>query len=629
VTAPNGGESWIINDPYSITWTSANLTGNVKLELNRSFPSATWEMLAANTSNDGSEAWTATGPATPNARIRVSSVANPAVSDTSNANFLIGSPGLLLTAPNGGESWITGQSYNFSWSSINVSENVKLELNRTYPSGSWEIIAASTPNDGAQAWTVAGAATTTARARISGVTHTTVGDSSDTNFTIGPRSITITQPNGGEIRTIGATDTIKWNSFGVTGNVWINLNRLYPIGTWETVSTSTPNTGSFPWTITGPVSTNVRIQISSITFPTVTDLSDNDFTIAAPNQPPVITHDALHDQLPAAFTVTASATDDFGGFAVRMLYKPSAAPSYDSLAMSATGNPNEFAATVGPLSTGGYLYFIKSVDAVNAMSATSPALFYVKAAAGTEFGFDDGIPERSNWAEHPGQTWAVKFSPSTFPFALSYARIGISAQHPDLVHSPVKVQVFLANGPGGLPGTSVLTRTAAGSVGNVIGGVPLTPPNFTYVVLQDTSGNPLILNSDYYIAVSNPVLGLTESFLQDTSSTYAGRSFVYNACDASWHNENESYPAARRGNRMIHAGGYGLIPPTVVLINSGPDMRIRWSNLHAPYYRIYSAATEAGPFTNFVGSASDTTFLEVGGASSLLKFYQVRASTAP
>lgn len=629
VNAPNGGETWLIGDNGNIAWTTANLTGNIKIELNRTYPGVTWETLFANIANDGSEPWTISGPATSAARIRVSSVTTPAVSDTSNANFTTGSPGITLTAPNGGEGWITGVSYNFTWVSINLAENVKIELDRAFPSGIWETIVASTANDGSHAWSAAGAATTTARARITGVTHTTTGDTSAADFTIGPRSITVTQPNGGDIWFVGETRSFTWDSFGITGSVWINMNRLYPIGTWETISLSTPNDGTFDWTVAGELSPNVRVRINSVDFPAVSDLSDNDFRIASPNQPPLMDHDALHDVLPVAFTITADVTDDFGEFTVGLHYKPSGAVAYDSLAMNATGNPDEYAATVGPLNSGAYLYYLKAVDAMGATATTTPTLFYVQPANGGELAYDDGIPERSNWSDHPGETWAVKFTPPAIPFALNFARIGVSAEHPDLSHSPISVEILLADGPGGLPGTSVLARAAAGSIGNVIGGVPLSPPNYTYVVLQDLSGNPLLLNSDFYIAVSNPALGFTESFLEDTNGVYAGQSFVFDACDSTWHNESEVHPAARRGNRMIHAGGYGLIPPIVVLANAGPDMRLRWTNMDAPFYHIYSASTEGGPFSNFVGSTADTTYLEAGGASSLLKFYQIRSSTAP
>jgi hypothetical protein len=95
VTSPNGGESWTIGSTKNITWTSSNLTGNVKIELNRNYPSGTWEVLFASTPNDGNESWQVTGPASSSCRIRISSLDDPSVYDISDGNFTIeeGTPG--------------------------------------------------------------------------------------------------------------------------------------------------------------------------------------------------------------------------------------------------------------------------------------------------------------------------------------------------------------------------------------------------------------------------------------------------------------------------------------------------------------------------------------------------------
>ncbi|MDW8239966.1 MAG: trypsin-like peptidase domain-containing protein [Acidobacteriota bacterium] len=91
VTSPNGGENLQIGNVHVITWTSSNVTGNVKIEISRD-GGGSYQPLFADTANDGSESWTVTGPATTQARIRVSSVSNPAVNDTSNSNFTISDP---------------------------------------------------------------------------------------------------------------------------------------------------------------------------------------------------------------------------------------------------------------------------------------------------------------------------------------------------------------------------------------------------------------------------------------------------------------------------------------------------------------------------------------------------------
>jgi hypothetical protein len=88
VLSPNGGESWRVKSNRTITWSSAGVTGNVKIEISRDGGS-TWSSIVSSTANDGSYTWKATGPATTQARIRVCSVTAPGVCDTSDANFQI------------------------------------------------------------------------------------------------------------------------------------------------------------------------------------------------------------------------------------------------------------------------------------------------------------------------------------------------------------------------------------------------------------------------------------------------------------------------------------------------------------------------------------------------------------
>ncbi|MBK9530081.1 MAG: hypothetical protein IPO41_17630 [Acidobacteria bacterium] len=72
----------------TINWSSDNLTGNVRIELSRN-GSVNWETIIADTDNDGSQTISITGRPTNQARIRVTSLTNPAVSDSSVINFRI------------------------------------------------------------------------------------------------------------------------------------------------------------------------------------------------------------------------------------------------------------------------------------------------------------------------------------------------------------------------------------------------------------------------------------------------------------------------------------------------------------------------------------------------------------
>ena len=79
VTAPNTAVSWTIGSTRSITWTHNLGTGTtVNIDVSRN-GGATWTPVAANVANSsataGSYSWVVTGPATTQARIRVSNAA--------------------------------------------------------------------------------------------------------------------------------------------------------------------------------------------------------------------------------------------------------------------------------------------------------------------------------------------------------------------------------------------------------------------------------------------------------------------------------------------------------------------------------------------------------------------------
>jgi subtilisin family serine protease len=627
VTSPNGGEAWNEGSSQTITWTSSNVTGNVNIELNRSYPGGTWEAIAMNTTNDGTEPWNpVTLPASTTARIRVTSVSNGTISDVSDANFSIIARTITVTSPNGGETWIVGDANNITWTSTGLSENVRIEINRTYPSASWTDIIASTPNDGVHPWTVTSPTGTTTRIRISGAVTTTVKDTSDGNFTIGVRTITVTIPNGGETWPVGSLQNVTWTSQNLTGTVNIQLNRTYPGATWENIALGTADDGNEPWTVTVPATNSARMRVVSVTYPTVGDSSNANFTITTPNSPPSIAHDPLDDQAVQPFIVTALVTDDAGGFVTRMFYRLQGGVNYDSLLLTATGNPNEYSASVNGLAAGNWEYYLRVRDIGNLTAQTPPAPFTVGSSCGSEFAYDDGTAESSQWsATNIDYRWAVKFDPPSTPFVLCSGRIGISAIHPDATHSELLVEVFAADGLGGTPGTLLYSKTI-GSIGNVIGGVPTNPDNWATVLFRDGSGNPLSLNGSYFIAVSNPNTGVYEAFLRDTSA-YQGHSYVFVPCANLWYNENSGNPSSRLGNRLIRASGFGLTAPQIVVRRVGDNIQLDWPSTGAPYYRIYTDTVPNGAFTTLLGSTSTNTFTDVNPLATAIKFYVVKAST--
>ena len=199
---------------------------------------------------------------------------------------------LTVLTPQGGETWLAGSTAAVTWMSAGLSASsiVKIQLNRSYPGGVWETLTASTPNDGAYSFTLTGDAATAARVRVVSASFSSIGDTSDGDFTIVTPSMAVMEPNGAESWTVGDTYDITWASSGGVGdNVKIELQRGYPLGTWDVLTASTANTGSWSWTVAGAATPAARIRVSGTTLNAVADTSDADFAIISNGLTPTVT----------------------------------------------------------------------------------------------------------------------------------------------------------------------------------------------------------------------------------------------------------------------------------------------------------------------------------------------------
>ncbi|MGB5286961.1 MAG: T9SS type A sorting domain-containing protein [Ignavibacteriaceae bacterium] len=91
-------------------------------------------------------------------------------------------------------------------------------------------------------------------------------------------SVSVQSPNGGEVWVVGETEEITWTGVNVN-NVKIELTT--DNGTnWSTVIGSTPNTGTYSWTVAAQDSTDeCLIRITNVDNGFVYDVSDATFTI--------------------------------------------------------------------------------------------------------------------------------------------------------------------------------------------------------------------------------------------------------------------------------------------------------------------------------------------------------------
>lgn len=295
ITSPNGGETLLAGETHTITWRSTGFItpGQVRLELSRNGGTSYDEVISTGTEDDGSFDWVVTAPVDNACRVRITSLLDTTVVDTSNANFRIVDGELVVIAPNGGEVVQLGGQLPIQWSATDFADvtsnpTVKIELSRD-GGLSWSTLFASTPNDGEELWTASGLPTDEALIRVTANATPVFTDESDDLFEIRiPSTIQVTYPNGGEELVDGSEVAIQWATSGVVTDVRVELSRNGG-STWETLFPSTPNEtneldkGEVFWTVRGPFTRLARIRVTDVSDDSVTDTSNGVFKIVVPS----------------------------------------------------------------------------------------------------------------------------------------------------------------------------------------------------------------------------------------------------------------------------------------------------------------------------------------------------------
>jgi C1A family cysteine protease len=100
---------------------------------------------------------------------------------------------ILITAPNGGESWIAGSSHDITWTSTGTIANVNIDYS-TDSGLSWTSVAAATANDGSYTWTIPITPSTTCLVRVRDI-ESDPSDTSNAVFSIVAAAETVTAPS--------------------------------------------------------------------------------------------------------------------------------------------------------------------------------------------------------------------------------------------------------------------------------------------------------------------------------------------------------------------------------------------------------------------------------------------------
>ncbi|HOW34209.1 MAG TPA: Ser-Thr-rich GPI-anchored membrane family protein [Methanoregulaceae archaeon] len=297
VVSPRGGETFYLGSPLTMSWTyTGDLGSTVNIEVLKG-TAILKTLTGISIGSSGSGSYNVTIPAsTPlgsNYTIRVTSASHPEYTDTSDGPFTIAGPTILVTVPNGGETFHVGSTLPMNWtyhgnpgSTVNIEVIKGGATLKTLPgipigssgSGSYSVtIPASTPLG------------TDYKIRVTSASTPTCTDTSNGSFAIGvdtSSSITVQVPNGGENWVQGSLHTLRWTYAGTPGTmVMIEALRGETVLAVITPGTPLGSGGSGSYNLTFPYNTplasDYRIRVSSTSIPAYSDTSDYPFTISS------------------------------------------------------------------------------------------------------------------------------------------------------------------------------------------------------------------------------------------------------------------------------------------------------------------------------------------------------------
>jgi glucose/arabinose dehydrogenase len=164
-------------------------------------------------------------------------------------------------------------------------------------------------------------------------------------------------PNGGESWSSGSNQSIAWNSQGSIPNVQLDYSTNNGAN-WSTIAVSTPNDGSYNWTVPSTPSSQSLVRVSDATDGSPVDVSDGLFAIVSTPAPEITSFNPQSGAPGAQITITGA---NFTG-ATAVKFNGTAASSF------AIDSDTQIEATVPAVATTGKISV--STSAGTGFSAT-------------------------------------------------------------------------------------------------------------------------------------------------------------------------------------------------------------------------------------------------------------------
>ena len=274
VTAPSSATTWYTGGQLQIAWNPYGAGSQFIVELCKGGENAS--TISANASGYSEMPsyyyWnipieTVSGT---DYQIRVTSLAQPLLSNFSSFFTIVQQPYINVTSPHSGDVWEPSTMRSITWDSFGAGDIVSITLIDNWH-GSQSAIAYNAANDGVYEWNIPLEQRASPQCQVyitNGSTMNQLYDWSDYFEIFGP-SINVTSPRYMDSWEAGTTHEITWNSYDAGPEVSIGLryNQL-------TIVSTTENDGSFEWTIPFNLQTSDYVVVRSVSKNWVFGYSD-------------------------------------------------------------------------------------------------------------------------------------------------------------------------------------------------------------------------------------------------------------------------------------------------------------------------------------------------------------------
>ena len=376
ITAPNGSEQWAAGTANNITWnTTAGTIANVELQYSADNFVSDFHTITASTSNSGTYSWTPTITGI-TYKVRVSDAQDSQDYSTSANYFSV--TGIGVTSPASGVTWNCSSSQTITWNYTGSFSNVNIQYS-TNNGSSWTTIVSSAPNTGSYSWT--SVENTPSSTALISVTNSSNALTTGTSQAFNIKSVlSLTSPNGGNTLNVGASSNITWTTTGTVANVKLEYSTDNG-STWNTITASTSNTGSYSWTVPDAISSQALVRVTDIDagHPASSAQSASEFTIQsnmAVSAPTTSNNWAVNE----THNITWTDTGTVGQIRIYYATSKDSYASWTEVTSGATSNSNTYSWTLpdiilavgnNPQTTPSLAVEIKVVDASGGHPATT------------------------------------------------------------------------------------------------------------------------------------------------------------------------------------------------------------------------------------------------------------------